>query len=319
MVRPALLVSIAALLMSCNTTAPPLSAPADFDKLTEDFTHGTLALSPVTATQAGYHEHNGAVLDEALDDYSAAGIEAQRRFYDGISRRIEALNAPSLDKEQQADVQIIKSNLALALLELDTIQNYKHNPTVYVELAGNALYNPFVLNYTSTERRFGHIIKRLDKIPALFEQAKGNLIDAPEVWNRVAREVNDGNIDLVDHTLREAAPESLKAAYSAAAGKALAALRDFNAFLKETLSKKTGDWRLGKDKYASKFEYVLSSGKQPEQLLAEAEHDLRATRDEMARLAAPKTVKQALDEIARHHPTPQTYMAAARKALEQAT
>jgi uncharacterized protein (DUF885 family) len=39
----------------------------------------------------------------------------------------------------------------------------------------------------------------------------------------------------------------------------------------------------------------------------------------MVRLAAPKPVKQALDEIAQQHATPATYMAAAKKTLEQAT
>jgi uncharacterized protein (DUF885 family) len=313
---------IAAVLMSCSgppTPAAPPSSSAEFTKLTEDFTYGALAMSPASATQAGYHEHKGVVLDEALDDYSAAGIEAQRRFYGDIERRLAGLDVASLDKEQQADVQIIKGSVALALLELETIQSYKHNPTVYVELAGNALYNPFVLDYAPIERRFGHIVKRLEKIPALFEQAKANLIDAPEVWNRVAREENDGNIDLVDHMLRQSAPESQKAAYSAAAEKALAALKAFNAFLNDTLSKKTSDWRLGKEKYARKFEYVLASGKAPEQLLAEAEHDVQTTREEMARLAAPKSVKEALDEIAQQHATRDTYMAAARKTLEQAT
>ena len=132
---------------------------------------------------------------------------------------------------------------------------------MYVELAGNALYTPYVLNYAPIEQRFQHIIKRLEKLPALFEQAKANLVDAPEVWNRVAREENDGNIDLIDQTLRQAAPDSQKAAYGAAADKAIAALKDFNAFLKDTLSKKTSDWRLGKEKYARKFEYVLATGK----------------------------------------------------------
>jgi hypothetical protein len=39
----------------------------------------------------------------------------------------------------------------------------------------------------------------------------------------------------------------------------------------------------------------------------------------METLAAPKTVKQALDAIAREHATPETYMDAAKKTLEQAT
>src|SRR3977135_4338059 len=70
----------------------------DFEKLTDDLLYGSLALSPVSATQTGYHEHNGMKLDEMLDNYSASGIDGQRRFYEGIQTRIAALNAPSLDK-----------------------------------------------------------------------------------------------------------------------------------------------------------------------------------------------------------------------------
>src|SRR6185295_3883513 len=45
----------------------------------------------------------------------------------------------------------------------------------------------------------------------------------------------------------------------------------------------------------------------------------QATRQEMAKVAAPKTVKEALDEIAKNHATPDTYVAEAKKDLEQAT
>jgi uncharacterized protein (DUF885 family) len=318
--------AIAAVLImaaGCGRTKSDAGAPAstkpDLAALTDEFVHGALALSPVSATQAGYHQHNGTALDERLDDYSPGGIEAQRTFYSGMQSRLAAIDAGALDREQQADVQIIRNNVGLALLELDTIQAYRHNPTVYVELAGNALYTPYVLNYAPAEMRYRHIIKRLEAMPALFAQAKANLIDAPEVWNRVAREENDGTIALVDKTLRDAMPKALEADYSHAADAALAALKDFNAFLRDTLSKKTSDWRLGRDKYARKFALVIATGATPEQLLAAAEGDLKATRAEMEALAAPKSVKQALDDIAREHATPDTYMAEAKKALEQAT
>ncbi len=290
-----------------------------FDKMTEDFLYGSLALSPVSATATGYHLHNGVPLDELVDDYSAGGLDQQRTFYKDFQLRIAALDVTKLDKEQHGDLDIIKNNIDLGLLELDNIQSYKHNPTVYVELAGNALYTPYMLNYAPIEKRFGQITKRLERIPALFDQAKANLVDAPEVWNRVAQEENDGNIGLIDKTLRDAAPESQKAAYGAAADKALAAARDFNAFLKDKLSAKTSDWRLGKEKYAQKFALVLAAGRTPDDLLAAAESDLKTVRAEMAKLAAPKTVEQALNDVARQHATPDTYMAKAKEALAQAT
>jgi uncharacterized protein (DUF885 family) len=301
-------------IVSCSKTPPP----PDFEKMSHDLIYGSLALSPVSATQAGLHNYNNVPLDELIDDYSAPGLDQIRKFYQEYQAQFAALDQNKLDKEQKADLQLINDNIGLQLLELDTIQSYKHNPTIYVELAGNSVFAPYMLKYAPKEKRFRDITRRLEKMPALFGQAKANLTDAPEVWNRVAREESQGNIDLIDKTLRAEVPDSIKADYDKAAGPALAAIKDFNTYLETTLSKKTSDWRLGKEKYAKKFQYVIDIGKTPEELLAGAEADLRSMRQDMAKLAAPKTVKQALDDIAARHATPDTYMAEARKDLDQA-
>jgi uncharacterized protein (DUF885 family) len=291
----------------------------EFPKLAEEFVYGSLALSPVYATSAGYHEHNGVRLDEKLDDLSLGGIQDQRQFYSGLRDRLALIKPESLSAEDKADFQIIQNQVELSLLDLNRIQSLRHNPTVYVELVGNALFNPFVLEYAPIETRYRHIVQRMFKIPALIEQARMNLIDAPEVWNRVAQEENDGNIELIDETLRARVPAPLKSDFDRAASQALDALRGFNKYLKEDLSRRTSDWRLGKDKYDQKFRYALVSGKTPEQTLSEAETTLKSLRDDMAKLAAPGSVRAALDKIAQHHATPETYMDEARKTLEQAT
>src|SRR5579863_7513965 len=202
--------------------------PSEFGQATEDFVYSSLALSPVSATQAGYHEHQGVALDGEMDDYSPQALARQRSFYLGFRGRLAEFPAGSLTAEENADLRIIQDQISLALLELDTIQSYRHNPTQYVELVGNALFSPYMLDYAPKERRFSDIIARLRKIPALMEQAKGNLVDSPEAWNRVAREENEGNIALIDATLRKAAPKDLQSDYDAAAGPALVALRGFS-------------------------------------------------------------------------------------------
>src|SRR5262249_5610495 len=145
------------LLMTSGCDSKKPSSAENFDKLVDDFVYGSLALSPVSATSTGYHQHNGVSLDEAIDDFSPAGIDASRKFYLSIDTRLAALDQSTLDPDQRADVGIIRNSLKLALVDLDEIQSYKHNPTTYVELAGNALYTPYILNYASKEQRFGHI------------------------------------------------------------------------------------------------------------------------------------------------------------------
>jgi uncharacterized protein (DUF885 family) len=300
---------------------PARAAPADlqFDQVVEDFVFGSLALSPVTASTVGYHRHHGEMLEDQLDDFSEAGIKAQIKLQRDIEGRIERLDAKALNQEQRADIEIMHDAIQATRLDVEEVQSYRHNPTIYVELIGNALYTPYVLHYAAADERFKHIIQRLNRIPELVRQAEQNLSDSPEIWNKVAREENTGNIDLIDGVLRTSCPKGLAQEYTQAAYPALIALKAFNEFLDGTLAKKTSDWRLGKVYYAKKFSYVLATGKTPDELLKEAEADLGKTRDEMVQLASPKSVEQALADVALAHATPHTYMAAAKQTLATAT
>jgi uncharacterized protein (DUF885 family) len=273
----------------------------------------------VAATSAGYHEHRGVPLDERLDDYSRSGIMERRRFYYDFERKLQLLNMDSLSEQDRADLAILHDQINLSLLDLNRIQSFRHNPTLYVELAGDAIFNPFVLEYAPQAKRFQQIIQRLRRMPVLFEQARDNLADAPQVWNRVAREENEGNIELIDRTLRAAAPPELKAEYENAAKPALDALRKFNTYLEKDLSRHTASWRLGQEKYSQKFKYTLETDKPVSEVLAQAEAALQQTRREMAELAAPQDVPTALARIAGHHPVPENYLDEARRDLQQAT
>jgi len=293
--------------------------PVDFEQVRGDFVFGSLAQSPVSATQQGYHFHKRLPLDEMIDDYSQPGMRGQHQFWTGFRDRLAKIDPKELSPEDRADYGMIHDQIEQALLELDTIQNWRHNPTQYVELAGNALFEPYVLEYAPKETRYKHIIARLASIPNLMEQAKANLISSPEVWTRVAQQENEGNIGLIEGPLKTDAPAALRAQYDQAAKPAVDALRGFNHWLKTDLATRLSDWRLGKTNYDLKFKYTLEVDKTPEQVLAEAEAELKVTQQKMAKLAAPLSIREALDKIARDHTTPENYLAEARKDLVEAT
>ncbi|MCP5115019.1 MAG: DUF885 domain-containing protein, partial [bacterium] len=259
----------------------------------------------------------------------------ERNFYRGLQAWLaNELDTGTLSADERADLAIIGDQIELALLELDRIQSYKHNPTLYVELLGAALFDPYVREYAPKPQRYGHIVARLEKAPALFGQAKANLVDAPEIWTMVARQENDGTISLIDGPLREGAPEELRDDYDKAAETALAALRSFNEFLDNDLAKRISDWRLGAEHYAPKFRYVLATDSTPEQVLADAEAEMKAVRDEMLKIAGPlhekwfpedesselnTVVAAVLGKIAEKHATPETYFDDAKRDLAEAT
>ena len=180
------------LLSACS----PQTKPIDVEKLLQDFIGASLAMSPVTATQVGFHNYEGVNLDSILDDYSPNGIRGLRIFYNTMHVNASKLDSKKLAPEVRTDFALIRDYCEQQLLEIDKLQSYRHNPTLYVELIGQAIDGPFTLNYASTETRYQQITARLTKVPAFLETAKANLTDAPEIWNTVAQQENEGNIDL---------------------------------------------------------------------------------------------------------------------------
>lgn len=307
--------------------------PAAFEALTSEFVHSSLALSPVYATATGLHTHNGVKLDEKLDDMSPAGIEAQRKHWRNWQSRLNGVDRGTLDAESQADLDLMKSQVELALLELDTIQAWRHNPTVYVELAGNALFTPYSVEYAPAQERWNHIIARLQAMPALAEAAKKNLADSNSVWTRVAMEENEGNLALIEKEFPGKVPADLKSRYDEAAGKASAALRGLSDHLKTLKDTGSDGWRLGKENYAKKFKLVVGEETTPEKLLADAEAELLTLRKRMFMVSLPLHVKyypahkdpvdlnlivgETLNKVAQKHVTADKYFDEAKKTLEE--
>jgi uncharacterized protein (DUF885 family) len=315
-------------------------SPADFGRLAEEFVYTTLAFSPSGATAAGLHQYNNQKLDDLLDDFSPPAQDRQRKFYEDFRKRLDAFKPDSLPAEDRADLGIMQDQISLALLDLNEIHTAQHNPTLYVETLGNALFNPYVLEYAPKPARLQNIIARLQKVPQYLIQASANLLSSPDIWTNVAVEENAGNIALVDKTIRSEVPPELRESYAQAAKPALEAMQRFQDYLKQSLAARNrADWRLGRDLYVQKFRYTLASGVEPEAMLADADADLNRVRARMLALALPLhrtmfpshkdhmelsgeerenlMIGEVLDKIAERHSTRESYMDDARKDLEE--
>jgi uncharacterized protein (DUF885 family) len=313
------------------------AAPSQkFAALSDQFMKDSLAWSPVSASAAGYHSHldprsgRPLVLDALLDDFSIESFATQREFYANWRERFHNETPPSaLDPEDAADWQLIDDQIGLNLLEFDRIQSYKHNPTVVVELIGNALFLPLTQNYAPHGVRVGHVLARVGQIPRLLAQVQPYLSDSDPVWISTAVQENAGNIELIEHMLAAEIPAGSprKAEYDAVAPPAVKALHDFSAWLQNSLAKQPSNltWRLGKDLYDQKFALVMETPVTPAEVLASAEQDMKSVRAEMLQIAIPLhaqmypehndhsnlaehdrqnlTIQEVLQKISDHHPS----------------
>jgi uncharacterized protein (DUF885 family) len=269
-----------------------------FAKLSEEFIHETLALSPSSASQAGYHKHvdpktgNTIALDSLLDDVSQEGFAKQRQVYTQWRERFHTdTPVASLGVQDAADWRLIDDQIGLNLLEFDRIQNYKHNPTVYVELLGGAVFQPLTDEYAAEDIRLSDVLSRVAATPTFLDQARSELVDADPIFIKVAVQENDGNINLIQDTIATAVAKhpELKTRFDKVAPPAVKALKDFSQWLQNDLAKRKTDrtWRLGNDFYAEKFRLVMETDITPDQVLADAERDFKKTRAEMLELALP--------------------------------
>ena len=274
------------------------AAAQKFAALSDQFMKESLALSPSSASAAGYHIHRdpktgkAIELDALLDDLSLESISQQRAFYATWRERFsKETPRADLDPEDAADWQLIDDQIGLNLLEFDKIQSYRHNPTVVVELIGNALFLPLTQTYAPHDVRVGHILSRVRQIPKLLNQVKPYLTDADPVWVGTAVEENAGNIDLIENTVAQEIPAGspLKAQYDEAAPPAIAALNDFSHWLQNDLGKRPSKltWRLGQELYDQKFKLVMETPVTPEEVLVDAEQDMKSVRAEMLQIALP--------------------------------
>ena len=286
---------------ACSTRPNPVLV---FKESSESFVYNSLALSPVAATALGYHEHvagggdaaqAGATirLDELLDDYSPAGIAKRIDLCMRYRAQIAEgeMTRDDLAGEEFVSFASIDYYINQTLVELEQIKSHEHNPNLYVELIGTALYTPLVHEYASKSERYGHVIARLQKVPEFLGQAKQNLQSSPAVWTEVALQANDAVIKLVEEVIPASLPDELTGEYDSASAAALTALRDFGAYLKDELAGRGNyDWRLGRELYAAKFKAAMGADHTPEQVLADAEAEFEKVRGEAI------SVGEALDK-----------------------
>ncbi len=316
-------------------TSSKAEASRKFADLSDQFVKESLVLSPVSASAAGYHKYVDAQtgetveLDAKLDDLSPEAAAKRRDFFAQWRNRFRSetpLN--TLGPEDAADWRLIDDQIGRELLEFDEIQSYRHDPTIAVELIGDAIFLPLTQDYAAKDVRLGHVLSRIRQIPRAINQAELSLVDADPIFIKTAIEENAGNVDLIEHTVADqiSVDSPLNEEFDRDAAPAVAALQDFDRWLKDDLAARptVRTWRLGTYFYDKKFKLEMETDVTPEKVLADAERDLASVRMEMYELAVPmhkemypnhtdhsnlvaheqqnRVISEVLDKIADDHP-----------------
>ncbi|HEY2071646.1 MAG TPA: DUF885 domain-containing protein [Rhizomicrobium sp.] len=270
--------------------APPAIAasPADaaFGELSKRWLDGMLKLSPVSATQIGDHRY-----DHELDDVSPAGRTLQVDFQRNILAALTVIDRTKLARANQVDAAILSNRLKSEIWHEEVFQEWAWDPNVYNGLAGNALYLLVARNFAPLPDRLRAATARMKKLPALFEQARAQLVPArvPLINAQVVAKQNKGLHTIIDEQILSQSAaldgDERKALEDAAA--ALKAAVDVHQdWLDKTLLPNAkGDFRIGAKLYDEKLVFALNSPMTRADIRQRAEAAFAATRAKMYDIA----------------------------------
>jgi uncharacterized protein (DUF885 family) len=268
---------------AATSTATADAAFADLSKRALD---GWLKSSPVSATQIGEHQY-----DSELDDLSAAGRQKGIDFARATLAELDALDAATLSRENQVDVAILRNQLKYGLWDAETLQSWASDPQVYSGLAGGAIYNLMAREFAPLPERIRSATARMEKLPALFAQARANLDPSrvPKIHAETVAKQNNGVLSIVGMFITphlKDLPEADRARAEKATETLKAAVAEHQQWLDKTLVPNAkGDFRVGQAVYDQKLQFALLSSLSRADIKQRAEAELKRVREDMYGIA----------------------------------
>ncbi len=302
-----------------RTELPPGASSADraFVDLEQHLLHHLFALSPSGAVQLGLHAYDGLVpdLSEGSEERHCQGIRRFQQELDGVP---EAELLPDARRDRGLLGLMLASEL-FSLKELRTLERF---PLAYVE--GLQLVPYLARPYAPAEVRVQAMVRLLGGVPGVLAEGRRRLKDPlPAPLLSVSRAMAGGlspHYAETERFVQKSAPGALPG-YRKAREEADAAVEGFLAHLARAADRATDDFALGPERF-QRLLYVREGLTIPwEELRKRGESDLRRNQRRLTELAQQRrpgsSPAEALAEISRDHPTPETLVPEAREFTEE--
>ena len=290
-----LAVALAAGFAGCVTTPPPAPeapprAPTESDMklgtISQRYLDQMMELTPVNATALGDHR-----FDNQLDDVSVAGYDRRATLAHELLMQVQELDPAELSRANQVDARLLTSELQYQIWRIETLAEWRWNPLVYTEIAGNSIYLLMARDFAPLPDRLRNVGARLAGLPRFLERVRQSLVPArvPKIHAETAIKQNTGVISLIDELVvpqLNALPDADQAGLKSAIARARSAINQHQLWLeKKLLPAAHGDFRLGPALYDTKLRFALDSPMSREEIRSRAQAELVRTRAEMYNIA----------------------------------
>ncbi|MDT3501008.1 DUF885 domain-containing protein [Stenotrophomonas maltophilia] len=291
---------------AASQQAGDAAADAAFADLSKRALDTWMQLSPVSATQIGDHRY-----DSEIDDLSAAGQQKTVAAYKALLGELDNIDVAKLGRENQVDAAILRNQLQSEIWNAEVLQSGKWDPQLYNGIAGSAIYGLMAREFAPLPERLKSATARMEKLPAIFAQARENLDPArvPKIHAETVAKQNKGILSIVDTFITPhigELPQADQQRLQAAIDGLKKAVDEQQTWLDKTLVPNAkGDFRIGAEKYDQKLKFALSSSLSRQEIGERARAELKRVREDMYGIAqtvlkdkpgAPEMPAQPTDE-----------------------
>ena len=271
-----------AVLSGLAAAAMAFAQPTEDQKLQtlfKDYLEESFRQQPMNATGLGDHRFD-ARLDDITPEARARWQELARRTLDELPRRIDY---PKLSRDGQIDFEMLRNDLSTQLWTMEQLRPFETDPRTYGHYLNDSVYALVAQSTEPKETNLANALARMAEIPRVIAEAKRSLTHPIRPILETAIRQNAGAIGFYEQELFNYTGETPQAdALKAAAARVAAALKDYQAFLEGPARERADDhWRLGREKFAAKFELETGAGLTAEQNLADAEAEFARVHDEL--------------------------------------
>jgi uncharacterized protein (DUF885 family) len=234
---------------------------------------------PVDATGLGDHRYDH-LLDDISKEARAGWLAHQRQTLNDLPRKADYRK---LSRAGQIDFEILQQDLRRDIWLAENFRPFEEDPRIYGRYISDSIYQLLTQSTLPKETNLANCVARMKEIPRAIATAKQTLTRPPKQHLETAIRQNRGAIALYEKELFQLAGDTPQLPQlKAAAALIVAALRDYQQFLEnELLPRATGEWRIGRRKFAKKLELVLDAGMTADQVLADAEAEFDRVHQDM--------------------------------------
>src|SRR5579871_1416932 len=270
----------------------------EFVKLADRyFDEAVFKFDPVQGTYAGFHQY-----DRELPAGTRAEIQAQVAALKQFESQVQSFDARGLSASVAADRELVLAQIRGSLLALEEIRAWEKNPDNYSSGVTNAIFLIMSRSYAPPAERLQSVIAREKLIPRVFQAARENLKNPPQILTQVALEQLPGIEgffhDDVPAAFRQVTDKALVAEFQKSNQAVIDALKAYESWLKtDLLPRSHGDFRIGTENYRKKLLYDEMVDLPLNRLLEVGMENLRRNQEEFRRVAQQIDPKRKPEEI----------------------